>query len=554
MNGSPAVKEAPLAWLLGFLLLYTALVLPRIFTESPTNDEPIEITNGYFYWQGDVVSHNHHPPLPKLLQSLPLRFLPLKAQAGPPPPDYMARAYEFFFILNCGRFELTTRLARCATLLMGLGIGCLLFFLTRRCSLPFHLSVMGLWVFEPNLQAYSGLAMADVPVTFFFLASVLAFRKHQENPGSRAAAAAGLLTAMAVTCKFSALVLIPLFVGLEWLEIRKAENLFRTLSERASDWAWGAVSFLAWIFILYLPGSLLLPDHQVPWTYFLKGLSNMMDYSSAHHPSFFMGTAGRRDHWLYYPAALILKSALPFLILVFGGILWAVPKKITIPAWIWGPALLGFVDILPVQNLGVRYLLPIYPFLILIAALAAEKIWSQKFGAGPKIGKILVLGLGLWQATTVLANYPKMISYFNDFVPAESKIGFLGDSNLDLGQDLDRLAQTATRRGWKKVKLAQYGVMDPSLYGMAWEPWTENDLKGPQPGNVYAMNASFVQLAPVFYPELIPIASGWISRTKPSGQVGDTWFYFEIPGNPIPDSSRLLPSVQTLKNHAPKQD
>ena len=554
MNATLAVKKAPIIWLLGFLLLYGSLVLPRIFMESPTNDEPVEITNGCFYWQGDVVSHNHHPPLPKLLQTLPLKFLSLNNQVGPLTPDYLARAYQFFFILNHDRFELMTRLARCVTLLMGMGIGCLLFFLTRPGPRPVTLAAMVLWVFEPNLQAFSGLAMADVPVTFFFLAAVLAFQRHLENPGLKSAVYAGALAGMAVTCKFSALVLIPAFFILEWLKPRKEKKLLLILSRNAIDWAGGAAAFLAWIFILYLPGTLLLTGHQTPWSYFLKGLVNMMDYSNAHHPSFFMGKAGRQDHWLYYPAAFFLKSGVPFLILVFLGIFWGIQKKMELSAWIWLPALLGFADILPVQNLGVRYLLPIYPFLILTAAFAAGIIWKEKFEAGKNLGKILVLGLVLWQTVSVLTNYPGMISYFNDFIPVDRKIHFLGDSNLDLSQDLGRLAETARHKGWKKVKLAQYGVMDPSLYGMEWEPWTENDLKGPQPGWVYAVNASFLQLAPVFYPDLIPIASSWIASLPPTGRIGESWFYFEIPGEPQADTSRILPSVQTLKNHAPQNN
>lgn len=554
MKLTPKVKKAPLVWLLGFLLLYAALVLPRIFSESPTNDEPIDITNGYFYWQGDVVSQSHHPPLPKLLQALPLRLLPLNTQVGPLSPDYLARAYRFFFILNRDRFELMTRLARGVTLFMGLGLGCLLFFLARQSPRPVLLAAMGLWLFEPNLQAFSGLAVADLPVAFFFLAAVLAFQKHLENPGFKWAAAAGLLAGMAVTCKFSALVLIPIFLISEWLDRGKTKNSTRAFFRGASDWAWGASAFGAWIFILYLPGTLLLSDHRLPWSYFLEGLANMMGYSGFHHPSFFMGQAGRQDHWLYYPAAFLLKSAVPFLLLVFLGLYWGIQGKIPFPVWAWLPALLGFAVIVPVQNLGVRYLLPIYPFLILVAAAAAGKIWARKYESGKNLGKILVLGLGLWQAVSLLANYPRMISYFNDFVPAESKINLLGDSNLDLNQDLGLLSQTAARKGWTRIKLAQYGLVDPSLYGTPWEPWTERDLRGPQPGLVYAVNASFLQLAPVFYPGLIPIASGWMASTPPSGQVGDTWFYFEIPGTPGPDASPALPSVQTLRNHAPKQD
>jgi hypothetical protein len=48
---------------------------------------------------------------------------------------------------------------------------------------------------------------------------------------------------------------------------------------------------------------------------------------------------------------------------------------------------------------------------------------------------------------------------------------------------------------------------------------------------VYAVNVSFLQIAPKAYPPTQPIAQSWIISRPPSGKVEDSWFYFEIPGN-----------------------
>lgn len=153
----------------------------------------------------------------------------------------------------------------------------------------------------------------------------------------------------------------------------------------------------------------------------------------------------------------------------------------------------------------------------------------------------------LWHGASALASAPHMISYFNDLVSWPCKIYFLGDSNLDMGQDLKRLAGTAQQRHWGRVKLAQFGgAIDPSVYGMRWDYWTQKDQARPQPGQVYAVNLLIIQLGPEFSPQWTPIAQSWVISTPPTGQVGDTWIYFEVPGKPIPDSSPAIPSVSVF--------
>jgi hypothetical protein len=202
----------------------------------------------------------------------------------------------------------------------------------------------------------------------------------------------------------------------------------------------------------------------------------------------------------------------------------------------------------------VRYLLPAYPFLLLIGGKAFGEIWKGTLGLKSPLVKVAACGLLFWHAASVMAAFPGMISYFNDLVPPERKFYYLGDSNLDWGQDVKTLAQVGLERGWKNLKLAQAGGVDPQFYGLKWSPWTERDLAGPQPGTVYAVNESFLQIAPVFYPDLIPIATGWLCQAVPTGKIGESWFYFEFPGKAPPDSSKALPSVHVGQNHSPEEE
>jgi len=92
------------------------------------------------------------------------------------------------------------------------------------------------------------------------------------------------------------------------------------------------------------------------------------------------------------------------------------------------------------------------------------------------------------------------------------------------------------------------GATYPQVYGLDWQPWMASDLEGPQPGTVYAINASFLQLAPMAYPSARPIATGWIAERAPTGKVGDSWYYFEIPGKSLKKANdRMLASVPFLQ-------
>lgn len=536
-----AGKPLNIAWYLLFSLVFLAQVIPGIYQNSPTDDEPLDLTNGYFYWTGDVVTHNRHPPLSPALQALPLRWGDLNDHLTPSLQENQLRAYQFFFVWNKGRFEWMTSCGRWVSVLFGLGIGILLFFQIRPQGFWAGLAAISLWAFHPTLLAYSGLALADITVTFFLLAAVIAFQRHLENPGTRWSLLSGGLAALAACSKFSALALIPVFILLEGQTLYSLSKTRKPHAWPQVTWDWlaGSAAFLLAVCAVYFPGTLFQPDHRFPFVYFLRGLEDLMGYSGYHHPVYFLGKCTRQNHWLFFPSAFLLKNTIPFTLLSFVAVGTALGKRNFVPAWIWVTPLVFSISILPVQNLGVRYLLPAIPFLILMASKMAGE-WS-----GKKTGKLLVGGLLLWNALSVLVNGPHLIGYFNDLIPPGKKVYYLSDSDLDMGQDVKRLAQVGLQRGWKKVKLAQFGgALDPSLYGLTCVPWTQRDLLGPQPGQVYAVNVTLFQTGPVFSSDLLPIAKSWASTAVPTGRVGDSWLFFETPGEPTPDPSPSLSSMR----------
>src|ERR1700722_850683 len=213
---NPLPKTPFSFWIfLFFALVFSLQVAPRFFEDSPAADEVVNISDGYYYWKGDVLSDNLHPPLAKGLQALPLWGLGLKDHSPETFSDFEHRDFNFFFGLNPDRFTLMTALARMVTFLGGLGIGFILYRIAAREKPVFLWITLCLWAFEPVLLAFSGLSLSDVPLTVFFLAAVWWFRRSLDEPGWKTALTAAFFFCLAILSKFSGVLLLPLLMVLE---------------------------------------------------------------------------------------------------------------------------------------------------------------------------------------------------------------------------------------------------------------------------------------------------------------------------------------------------
>jgi len=116
-------------------------------------------------------------------------------------------------------------------------------------------------------------------------------------------------------------------------------------------------------------------------------------------------------------------------------------------------------------NVGVRYLLPAYPFLCFFIA---RLYWA--FG-GWRAGQLAISLLFVLHSVSVFRIGPHYISYFNELAGgAANGYRYLIDSNIDWGQDLPSLKKYMTEQGIEKVQLAYFGHGLPEQYGIAYEP------------------------------------------------------------------------------------
>jgi hypothetical protein len=123
-------------------------------------------------------------------------------------------------------------------------------------------------------------------------------------------------------------------------------------------------------------------------------------------------------------------------------------------------------------NLGVRHLLPIYPFIFVGFGLLAKLKWPRRW----QVVKYLGLGLILFYTINSAAIYPHYISYFNELIGGPKQgYKYLLDSNIDWGQDLILLKRYLDQRGLDFIYFHYFGTANPRAYGIEHASPPNND-------------------------------------------------------------------------------
>jgi len=216
----------------------------------------------------------------------------------------------------------------------------------------------------------------------------------------------------------------------------------------------------------------------------LPGLARVVDWSNARRlfpnalsEGFLLGQvrglaraeylAGRfrqTGWWYYFPVAFLVKTPLSVIGLFLAGLLILLLRpgaRARDPVFIWLPiaAFLG-AAMLARLNIGLRHILPIYPFVLLTTGWALQRLRGRKGLA--LLG--LAGALALFEFCSVAPDY---LAFFNLSVGGpRGGDRWLIDSNLDWGQDLKGLKRWMVRHQVDRVNLSYFGTADPAYYGI----------------------------------------------------------------------------------------
>lgn len=183
-------------------------------------------------------------------------------------------------------------------------------------------------------------------------------------------------------------------------------------------------------------------------------------------------------------------------------------------------------------NIGVRHLLPVFPFtIILVARGAVFYLENVKF---KKIAKIIIIFLLFWQAFSVLKTYPYFLSYANEIVEGPEKLYlYTVNSNLDWGQNLKRLKKWVEKNKIEKIYIDYFGGGNPKYYlGEKYEPWWgQRDPKELPKGSYLAISATSLQGGRGVPHPGFDLPTGyylWLDKYKPIAKIGYSIFVFKI--------------------------
>jgi hypothetical protein len=212
--------------------------------------------------------------------------------------------------------------------------------------------------------------------------------------------------------------------------------------------------------------------------------------------SFLLGEISDQGFWWYFPVVFAVKTPLPTLVISLASIGRSlVDRGNYLPrVFLLVPVVLYFfLAVWSGLNIGMRHILPVYPFLfILIGGIVAE-LWKQErwFTRG---GVIFFGAYYLYSSFTI---FPHYFAFFNELVGGpKNGHSVLLDSNLDWGQDLRGLKQWMDHNGVKKTHLLYFGKADPKYYGIDafYLPgsWVIRDSANDQVPGYLAISANFL--------------------------------------------------------------
>lgn len=484
------LKFIPIFYLIfGSIFLSAFLIL--IFSarlNSQTTDEGVHLSAGYTYLKmGDFRYDPEHPPLLKELAAAPLLFINnIHINLG---SDWQsagnfyydswreARIFGDNFLYSWGNnANQLIFWSRFPIIFLTLILGFAICFLGKKLyGQKAGLFAAFLTLFFPSILAHGNLINTDLGLTLFIFLSVYFWGKYLKAPNVLNLIFAGFFIGLAFASKYTAVILIPILIVLAIIKliidkdkklwpkyllglislipiifliawatygfsIKPPTEIYNTLSTEIRKFSsYNIPSTYNYLFSTFRP--YLVPE------YYYKGLLLVTRHALGGQDSFLLGMTSKVGWWYYFPVVIFFKTPIPIFILLAVTIIYF--KKIRskdLPAGEAGlfdeyllvipPILFLIFAMYSKADLGIRHILPIFPFIFVFIAKSINLIDFRKL----KLATIGFIILILWYLMSAATSFPNYLAYFNEFAGGPNgghKI--LSDSNLDWGQNIYRI-------------------------------------------------------------------------------------------------------------------
>lgn len=529
------------------LLVFFALALDTAGRKAITTDEPLHLVHALTLAQtGAMRIPEMHTPLTYRLAGGLIETESALPDITSSPLWDTQNPYDIgrdFVRRDDVAIDRVIWLGRFVVVLMGVALGALLISWMRALSSsPVALvTVAGLYALSPNLLAAAALLTTDMAATVTWLACVYAWWRYWRRPGAARWLLAAVCLGLALAAKLTGVLLLPVTLALAYCGAPAGGSLRRPL--------------LVWLGLLP-PAALVLwalynfeTRNALPMPAFWTAWDLLLNEVDVGHTNFFLGRITMTGSWFYFPVTLLLKTPLLQLVLflLIPAVLlrgrWSVAAGSSAAAWrTWAFLALPAVVLLAVAaasrlNFGYRHALPAVPFLMLLGGMAASWLWELHGPRARPAARAALTLAALWTVIAAAQTHPDHLAYFNELARGGGH-RYLGDSNLDWGQDLRLLAgynrQSLAATG-QPVLFSYSGIADRAREGLSGPSLVEafNDGRpfpaaNPAPGR-YAINASDWQGTGLVLGVLREIdLFDWFRRREPQTTLGGSIFIYEV--------------------------
>ena len=449
-----------------------------------------------------------------------------------------------------------------------------------------------LFSFSPTVIAHWRFVTTDMRALFWVLFGTYFFLKYLRQPNRKNLIVSGAFVGIALLTKFSTFLILP-YLGLlaaVYGFVKNAGGSFRAK-------IFCALRFALYAFLIFLIGFLIVVwpvyyfhiydypparQHQdtqfllgsfgnrplaeaVVWmsdkpvirapAQYLLGLLMVVQRSAGGNTTYFLGEVSAAGWHSYFPVVYFIKEPLAWWALAAIALganaaqtknekrriknLAAHFDEFAMLLWL---AIYWATSIRSNLNIGVRHLLPIYPFAIILVSgqltAISNKLISNKLRNRYIAYCLLLTALLGWFIFESLKVYPHYLTYFNQVVGGPSGgYRYVVDSNLDWGQDLLRLSKWVKQNGIQKIELDYFGWADPAYYLKDRYIWLNSTkyrdaadfVSRNQSGGWLAVSATFLQGSkgtpdnPSY-----PNYDDWLKAHQPVTVIGNSIFVYNL--------------------------
>jgi len=534
----PTLPERHFMAIAGALLAIMAVAqFAAVALDSATVDEGYHLRNGYTFLKTLTPNQDsEHPPLAQAFSALPLVFLNLRF---PTTSAAQWNADAEFLYHNTYPAETLLWLSRSMKVLLTLVLGVFLAWWTRaHFGATAGIAALALFAFDPNFITHGHYVTTDVPATFGFLGGCLSWGAFLRDGRARTAALCGVVTGLALAVKFSALLLLPLYAMLYLLQVFRQAAGAGGDEHRCSIAAFGKSMAV----MLVLAGATVWAAFAfetrgpLPAPSFFHGISCLAQHNAGGHRAYLLGLTGNEGRWYYFPVVALVKTPAGLLLLFLfsigaafsivsgqGARAAALRMLRARPEWfalVIPPLVYFALCVRSNINIGVRHMLPVYPFAFIWVAVVLFGPHSRKLDGFYRRAAMVCIGLVVIESA---AAFPRYTAFFN--LPSGGRANgarYLVDSNLDWGQDMFRLRDYLARRGVSNVCLESFGMAPPEHFGIHAKHIPTSLKAARADGCLVVMGLSVM-----FEWQPFDGRFDWLQELKPTDRVADSFWVYD---------------------------